>query len=191
MVSAALVLAVALTHAPVSADSALTLSSSARSASLMQQTKLEGHWQPARTTALRLVDDIRMLRSDNAVPLDQGGGVSSDVRGILAALLGFFPGFGIGHLIAKDRNGFILFLIIDIVLVVLYYGVGWYVFTPFRFIGGLVWLLVHIYQAIDAYGAATGDRIVNAVREQAVRIASVPGRRDEPAITTRLFKFDF
>src|SRR4051812_28432423 len=51
---------------------------------------------------------------------DEGGGagVSSDVIPVLAILLALFVGFGTGHLVVHDREGFILFLIVDVVIVV-------------------------------------------------------------------------
>jgi hypothetical protein len=119
------------------------------------------------------------------------------VRQILALILGFVPGFGIGHLIAKDRDGFILFLIIDIALYALGVTVGWVVgLHPFFWgIGGLVWLVVHIIQALDAYAEAGGGRIVERTRERAVGIASTGAERADPlnalTPTTRVLGFQF
>jgi hypothetical protein len=59
---------------------------------------------------------------------DEGGGagVSGDVIPVLAILLALFVGFGTGHLIVHDREGFILFLIVDIVIIAVFgVLVGW------------------------------------------------------------------
>lgn len=143
------------------------------------------------TTSVRLVDGLDPVRTEQLPALDMGGGVGSDARQILALLLGFIPGFGLGHLIARDKQGFVLFLIIDIVLYVAWW-VPWVGFklSPFGFIGGLVWLVVHIFQGLDAYAEAGGERLIELNRERAVRIAAAPGREEDPT-TTRLFSFAF
>lgn len=170
----------------------LTATAGKRQASLLNAS-LDASYRPSESPALRLIDDVRLARTEVG-PLDEGGGVSSDVRAVLALILGFIPGFGLGHLIARDRDGFILFLIIDIVLYAAWWFVGgWWgtpLWGPFRYIGGLIWLVVHIFQAIDAYGAASGDRLIERTREKALRIAGVPGR-EEPVITTRQFAVAF
>jgi hypothetical protein len=190
MIISALVVAASLLAAPSSTESGIKVGDTQRKASLLQGTALESDYQPSQHSLLRLVDDVRFLRGDSPAPLDHGGGVSSDVRQILALILGFIPGFGLGHLIAKDKNGFILFLIIDVVLYVLW-GVTWGLFYPVRLVGGLVWLVVHIFQAIDAYGAAGGERLVQRLRENAIQIASVPGRVIEPVVSMRQFSYQF
>lgn len=191
MVLASLVIAASLLAAPTDTDSGIKVGDSPRKATLMGNTALESDYRPSQHSLLRLVDDVRFLRGESPSPLDQGGGLSSDMRQILALILGFIPGFGLGHLVAGDRNGFILFLLIDVVLYVLWWGVGWYFFSPIRFVGGLVWLVVHIIQAIDAYGSAGGGRLVQHLRENAIQIASVPGRAIEPLVTMRQFSYKF
>ncbi|HZA50221.1 MAG TPA: hypothetical protein VE549_05740, partial [Myxococcaceae bacterium] len=155
--------------------------------------ELDATWRPSALEPLRVTDGLR-FGSETPRALDEGGGLSSDVRQILALLLGFIPGFGIGHLIAQDRDGFILFLIIDIALYALGVTVGWVAggHAYFWGLGGLIWLVVHIIQALDAYAEAGGDRIVQRTRERAVGIASV-GRDplDAPTTNTRVFALHF
>lgn len=192
MISPALLIAVALAASPVDAQSNIKLGDSQRRASLLLGTSLENDYQPSHHPSVRLMDDVKFLRGEGPTPLDQGGGLSGETKQILALILGFIPGFGLGHLIAGDRDGFILFLIIDIVLWVVggfvgaFWGGG-----IFWGLGGLVWLVVHIFQAIDAYGAAGGPRLVEKLRERAVRIAAVPGKESEPLITTRVWSLSF
>lgn len=164
-----------------------------RSASLLDGLELDATYKPSQSSALRLSDDLRFALSDTPAPLDTGGGLSSDLRQVLALILGFVPGFGIGHLIARDRDGFILFLIIDIALYVVWGTIGWIVWHPFGYVGGLLWLVVHIFQALDAYAEAGGERIVQTIRERAIEIArggEAPAL-DAPRVSTRLFSFSF
>jgi hypothetical protein len=160
-----------------------------RSASLLAGLELDATWRPSVLGPLRETDGLRFT-SEAPRPLDDGGGLDSDVRQILALLLGFIPGFGIGHLIAQDRDGFILFLIIDIALYVVW-GVLWFNFHGWIApIGGIVWLVVHIIQALDAYAEAGGGRIVERTRERAVGIASAADPIALPN-TTRVFALQF
>jgi hypothetical protein len=164
-----------------------------RSASLLQGQGLAASWKPSASTPLRLTDGLRLNQSELPMALDQGGGMTSDTRQILALILGFFPGFGLGHLVAGDKHGFVTFLIVDLVLYAgwailggILHGVAWWV-------PGFVWLVVHIFQALDAYGQAGGERIVERLRERAVEIASGGGGRgsDGPVITTRVWSLSF
>jgi len=98
-------------------------------------------------------------------------------------------GFGIAHLLIKDNNNFTLFLIIDIALVV-----GAVVLSNIPGIcssddrvAGVSGL--HIYQGLDAYGKAGGQKIVQWTRENAVEVASSEDRR--VPITTRAFALQF
>ena len=174
-------------------DVALSSTSQHRSANLLGGLELDSSYKLSTSPALALSDDLRFSLMDAPAALDQGGGLSSDLRQILALILGFVPGFGIGHLIAHDRDGFVLFLIIDIALYVLWGTVGWIVWHPFGYVGGLIWLVVHIIQALDAYAEAGGERIVQRMREQAVEFArtDLDVRPDVPAITTRVFALTF
>lgn len=177
---------------PVAAQPAVTLGggSAGRSATLLGEASLEASYKPSLTPPLRLSDAARFGLASAPEALDRGGGLSSDARQILALILGIIPGFGLGHLIARDRDGFILFLVIDIVLYVAWGVVGLGFWDPFKFVGGVVWLVVHIFQGIDAYGAAGGARLIELNREKAVRLAGLPGR-EEPVVTTRAFGFSF
>jgi hypothetical protein len=183
----------ALAAAPeVSSEVSLESTASHRRATLLGSSALDASFRPSSTPPLRLTDGLRFEREGAIPALDSGGGLSSDVRQILALILGFIPGFGIGHLIARDRDGFILFLIIDVALYVLW-GVGWRVlgFGPFGYIGGVVWLVVHIIQALDAYASAGGPRIVQAIRERAVELADLGPGRPGAQPTVRAFAVSF
>jgi hypothetical protein len=162
-----------------------------RSASLLGGLELDATWRPSAMAPLRETDGLRFM-SESPRALDAGGGVDSDVRQILALILGFIPGFGIGHLIAQDRDGFILFLIIDIAIYAVW-GALWFNFYGWIGpIGGIVWLVVHIIQALDAYAEAGGGRIVERTRERAVGIASAAADPiSAPVTTTRLFALQF
>lgn len=193
MVTSALLVALALTTSPAIEGSGIKVGDTPRQATLLQGTALESDYRPAQHSMLRLMDDVGFLRGPSPAPLDSGGGMSSDLRQILALILGFIPGFGLGHLIARDRDGFILFLVIDLVLWAVGGFLGYVVFRGGLFfgLGGLVWLVVHIIQALDAYGSAGGERLVQRLRENAIEIASVPGRVFEPLVTLQQFKYTF
>lgn len=154
---------------------------------------LESSARPSQSPILRMLDSTFL--GQTALPrLDDGGGMDSGMRQVLALVLGFIPGFGLGHLIARDRNGFVLFLVIDLVL----YSAGIVGGSLlgggglFIGLGSLVWLVVHIFQAFDAYARAGGERIIERTRERAVMYASRPAEPFDPiAVTTRLFRFSF
>jgi hypothetical protein len=57
----------------------------------------------------------------------------------------------------------------------------------------VVWLVVHVIQALDAYHQAGGEKIVEVLRDRAVEIASGGGGRgsDGPVITTRVWSLSF
>jgi hypothetical protein len=120
-----------------------------------------------------------------------GGAVSGEVRQILALVLGLFIGFGTGHLLVRDHDGFILFLIVDVAIIVVSSVFRWAVGGWFWGLGGAALLVSHVIQGIDALGKAGGPRIVELTRERAVQVADVSGGRDAPPITTRAFAFDF
>jgi hypothetical protein len=180
--------------APQAEGPGISLSASAaqRSASLLDGVSLAASWKmSAAASPLRLTDNVRLEQQQWPQALDQGGGVSSDVRQILALILGFIPGFGIGHLVARDRDGFILFLVIDAALYVAWVVVG-SVFRGFFWgLGGAVWLVVHVIQALDAYAEAGGERFVQMVREQAVEVAGRSRANEGAVITTRAMSFSF
>src|SRR3954470_19372257 len=68
--------------------------------------------------ALQFQGEVPSLPLPPPAMPDEGGGagVSSDVMPLLAILLSLFVGFGTGHLVVHDRDGFILFLVVDVVL---------------------------------------------------------------------------
>jgi hypothetical protein len=121
-----------------------------------------------------------------------GGAISGEVRQVLALVLGLFIGFGTGHLLVRDTDGFLLFLVVDVAIIVVSsvfrfaIGGGW-----FWGLGGVALLVSHVIQGIDALAKAGGPRIVEVMRERAVQVADVSGGRDAPAITTRAFSFNF
>ena len=162
-----------------------------RHARLLEGLELAATFKPSLTPALRITDSMRLGLMGAPLPLDTGGAVDAEVRQALALILGLFLGFGTGHLIARDRDGFILFLIVDAAIIV--------VSSVFRFaVGGWFWglgvvalLISHVIQGIDALGKAGGPRLVEAARERAVEVADVSGGRDAPPVTTRAFAFTF
>jgi hypothetical protein len=81
-----------------------------------------------------------------------GGG--DDVGGLafICGLLGFFPGFGIGHLVAGSISGFILFLIIDIVIAGVFFIVFPVVLFPFWYLVSLIVIVVE--RVVEAFSAA-------------------------------------
>lgn len=162
-----------------------------RAASLLGGLELDASWRPSSFAPLRLTDGIRLAAAPTPLALDRGGGLDSDLRQILALILGFVPGFGLGHLVARDKDGFILFLIIDIALYTLWWAISGYVWGPFWGVGGIVWLVVHIIQALDAYAEAGGPRIVEIMRERAVEIAGGSRHRESPAVTAKVFEYSF
>ncbi len=164
-----------------------------RKASFLGGLELDASWRPSAFEPLRLTDGIRLASAETPLALDRGGGLDSDLRQILALILGFVPGFGLGHLIARDKDGFILFLIIDIALYVLWGVFGGIYHGWFWGIGGVVWLVVHIIQALDAYGEAGGPRIVEIMRERAVEVAirAAPREVPVPAVTAKVLEFAF
>jgi hypothetical protein len=186
------VLSSAVAFASESVDSGIQLASTAekRSASLLGGLELDATWKPSRVTPLRETDALRFT-SQIPRALDSGGGISSDVRQVLALILGFVPGFGIGHLIARDRDGFILFLIVDIALYALWGVLGFGPGSWWWGVGGIVWLVVHIVQALDAFAEAGGGHLVERTRERALPIASAGSFESSLPITTRVYQFQF
>ncbi len=117
--------------------------------------------------------------------------MDSEVRQVAALLLGLFIGFGTGHLLVKDQDGFILFLIVDAAIIVVSAVFRLAVGGWFWGLGGIALLVSHVIQGIDALGKAGGPRIVEATRQRAVEVADASGGRDTPPTTTRAFAFNF
>lgn len=180
--------------APVQQDPSVGFaqSMSERHARLVGGVELASSFRPSEAPPLRITDALRFAVEGAPLPLDTGGAVSSDVRQILALLLGLLVGFGLGHLVAGDKEGFILFLVVDIAIIVLssvfHAAFGW---GPFWGLGGVALLISHVIQAIDAYAEAGGARIVELTREKAIRIADTGSPREAPLTTTRFLSFTF
>lgn len=191
-----LLLASLLSAAPVepasAADPTVSFAHSmeGRHARLLEGLELAATFKPSQTPALRLTDAER-LGLLHPLPLDTGGGVDAETRQVLALVLGLFIGFGTGHLIARDRDGFILFLIVDAAIIVVSSVFRFAVGGWFWGLGGLALLVSHVIQGIDALGKAGGPRIVEETRQRAVEVADVSRGRDAPPTTTRAFAFSF
>lgn len=166
-----------------------------RHARLLDGVPLAAHFSPSEMTPPGFADALSFGRLHE--PLRQesggrgGGAVSGEVRQILALVLGLFIGFGTGHLLVRDHDGFILFLIVDVAIIVVSTVFRWAVGGWFWGLGGAALLVSHVIQGIDALGKAGGPRIVELTRQRAVQVADVSGGRDAPHITTRAFAFDF
>lgn len=114
--------------------------------------------------SVRLQEQARRLAQELAVDelpgtalLDDGGGAGGDDK-IFGFILGFFPGFGLGHLILDDGDGFIFYLIVDfavagayVLLNALLYtsNVAWAIFV-------IGWIGIHVMQGLDAYRRGGG-----------------------------------
>jgi hypothetical protein len=99
-------------------------------------------------------------------------------------------GFGLGHFIIHDQANFTLFLIVDIALIAAQIVLN---FIPYiywiGYIAGVALLASHIWQGLDAYGKASGQKIVQWNRENAVQVA-LSEERGVP-VTTRVFALQF
>jgi len=105
--------------------------------------------------------DLPALSLDGDAPVDAGGGdgMSRSSRAVLAFVLGIFPGFGIGHLVARS-SWWPLWLVIDLVLLVVL-GVG--IFGPgwpggYYALGVVVWLVERLFEGLHAHAQALGRR---------------------------------
>jgi hypothetical protein len=125
-------------------------------------------------------------------PLDTGGGVSAQTRQVLALVLGLVIGFGIGHLVARDMDGFVLFLLVDVAIITVMIVLGEAVHGVFWTLGAIGLVVSHVIQGLDAYHSAGGQRLIQWWRERAVRVVSSDGDvREAPAITTRVLALRF
>jgi hypothetical protein len=115
---------------------------------------------------------------------DGGHGGYTRVEPALCLVLGIIPGFGIGHLLAHSRQ-WVVWLVVDIVIAVLFWGPYWYWpdhpgFFP---VLNLLVLVERIFEGISAYQAAGGGRILpfdrgGAALPSAPALAAMPpGRR--------------
>lgn len=160
-----------------------------KAAMQLADLKLESEFKPELNPILRLADPLKFDLQGIPAPLDYGSAVSSDTRAVLALVLGLLVGFGIGHLVARDRGGFILFLVVDIVIIAVSSVFHFATRGFFWGIGGLALLISHIIQGLDAYASAGGERLVQEVRKNTVLIADTG--RDSALPTTRAFAFTF
>jgi hypothetical protein len=183
----------ALATAPVqAADSSVTFLSTleARQARLLEGLQLESDYRLPQTPMLRLLQESGLGLPSAPLALDTGGGLRSDTKPIVALLLGLIVGFGTGHLVAGDQDGFLLFLLVDAAIIV-----GGIIFEAVLGVGifwGLGLLVSHVIQAIDAYQTAGGHRILKMTRERAMEFAEVPATvRDAPPVTTALYQVRF
>jgi hypothetical protein len=128
---------------------------------------------------------------DGTQPLDTGGGVSAQTRQVLALVLGLVIGFGIGHLVARDMDGFVLFLLVDVAIITVMIVLGEAVHGVFFTLGALGLVVSHVIQGLDAYHSAGGQRLIQWWRERAVRVVSADEAREAPAITTRVLALRF
>jgi hypothetical protein len=120
-----------------------------------------------------LLGDIRlemaneMMRFANDIlpegrKYDAAGSGDGDAGGlaVICGLLGFFPGFGLGHLVAGNISGFILFLIIDLVMAavffVLFPAAFW--FALWYLPGIIVFIVERVVEAFLAADSATRYR---------------------------------
>ena len=101
--------------------------------------------------------DLAHTLDRDALPgLDEGGGASDDQ--LFGFILGFIPGFGLGHLIQDDGDGFVFYLIVDFAVV----GAG-VLLTALLGMTSLAWAVlvlgwvgIHLMQGLDAYRRAGG-----------------------------------
>ena len=183
----------ALATAPVApADSSVTFLSTfeARQARLLEGLQLESDYRIPETPMLRLLQESGLGLPSAPLALDTGGGLRSDTKPIIALLLGLIVGFGTGHLVAGDQDGFLLFLLVDVAIIVA--GVIFEAALGVGLFWGLGLLVSHVIQAIDAYQTAGGGRLLRMTRERAVEFADVPALgRDAPPVTTALYQVRF
>ncbi len=108
--------------------------------------------------------------------LDGGGAGDPSPNGPLAFLLGFIPGFGLGHfLFSDDQAGGTTWLVVDIIFLAvwivldaaLFYPVGplWFLWWVGDILLPLGWVVEHVFQGLDAYRAATGRRLLGGRAE--------------------------
>jgi hypothetical protein len=186
----------ALAATPVDADPSLSFAHTyeARQARLLEGVQLESDYVLPSSPMLRLMHADVLALDSAPLPLDTGGGLRSDTKPLVALLLGLILGFGTGHLIAGDQDGFVLFLIIDVAIIVV--GAIFEAALGVGLFWGLGLLVSHIIQGIDAYQTAGGSRIVELTRSRAVQVAAVGPRapaagRELAQVTTRVYGLSF
>jgi hypothetical protein len=138
---------------------------------------------------VHLLDNLQLSHDASLpvpVPQDDGGGAGSAVRSdmlpILALVVSLLVGFGIGHLIVRDQNGFVLWLLVDVIIIAatsVLHGFGfWYL--GYGGVGSLLLLVSHVIQALDVYAKGGGGKLVEMARERSILVSSAA--RPEPAL---------
>jgi hypothetical protein len=156
------------------------------------------HLEHTRPALLDRGLDLRKLSLDSEVswPLDTGGGARGATgdpatRQVICFILGFFPGFGIGHLLAGSRDGFVLFLIVDVAILTAAILLSALAPTPFYALAWVAWIIEHVFEGYDAYVTAGGEHLV----QRSVDALMYAGRADDaaprlqPAIRAMSFAF--
>lgn len=169
----------------------LSQPSAARKASLLGGEQLETSFTPSAVAPLRMLDGLRFDRHGMPGPLDDGGGVSNDNRQLLSLLLGLLIGFGVGHLIAGSRDGFVLWLIIDIAVIAAVSVLVAFLPNPIGYLASIAFLAERIIQGIDAYQHAGGGKLIQLQRDSEVRIASAGNDQYAPATTNKVLALAF
>lgn len=149
-------------------DAAL-LQSSPRRATLLEGLQLDSSLRPSLSPPLRLTDGIRF--SHTRLPsLDHGGALDEGSRQTLAMTLGFLVGFGVGHLVARDSNGFALFVIVDVALIMGAILLDVFLHGPFAVLGIATLVASHVVQGIDAFNEAGGAPLADRGTAPARRV---------------------
>lgn len=130
--------------------------------------------------ARELTELARYLGHDEApFSLDDGGGSRASEERVIAFILGFFPGFGLGHLITDNEDGFFFYLLVDFVTLAAFIVVD-VLFPTIWAITVLGWIGLHILQGLDAYrtaggGGRRGD-LWQPASDRAYAAVDAPGR---------------
>jgi ABC-type multidrug transport system fused ATPase/permease subunit len=95
-------------------------------------------------------------QSLDAAAVGGGDGGGSGALVFLAGLLGFIPGFGLGYLVSAHIGGFVVFLVIDLVLAGIFFGVFPVLAFAFWYLPGIIVFVVErIVEAVLSAMAAT------------------------------------
>jgi len=150
--------------AALSLGSATAHAESAPHLSLQLPQLGHSHTAPDLMHAHLAFDELHLL------PGEVGGGAGADVdpgsKRVLAFILGFLPGFGIGHAIAGDKQGFVLFLIVDIVVTAVAIVLTALAPEPVGALLWVAWVGEHVFEGYEAYVAAGGSKMVERSARQ-------------------------
>jgi hypothetical protein len=138
-------------HAVVKTTSASLLSEAVPAAPQIFDVVLMGDIRIAM--ANEMTQFANAILPEEGRPVDAAGS-GDDVGGLalLCGILGFFPGFGIGHLVAGNISGFILFLVVDLIIAGVFFIVFPIVYFPFWYVASLVATLIE--RVVEAFLAA-------------------------------------